>query len=133
MSTIAGLSVVELSGQTVSYGYDELYRLTSETISGAAAQNGTITYQFDPVGNRKQLSSTVAAIPSGLMNYDANDRVSTDVYDNNGNTINNSGIGNVYDFENHLVHHGNVTIVYDGDGNRVSEPVAGVITNYLVA
>jgi hypothetical protein len=83
----------------------------------------------------------VAAIPSGLMNVacpersrrNANDRVATDVYDNNGNTINNGGIGNVYDFENHLVQHGDVTIVYDGDGNRVSETVASVTTNYLVA
>jgi RHS repeat-associated protein len=127
------LSVVELSGRTVNYGYDDLYRLSNETVAGASAQNGTIAYQYDPVGNRKQLSSTVAAIPSGLMNYDANDRVSTDVYDNNGNTINNSGIGNVYDFENHLVQHGNVQIVYDGDGNRVSETFAGITTNYLVA
>lgn len=28
--------------------------------------------------------------------------------------------------------HGGVTVVYDGDGNRVSETVAGVTTNYLV-
>jgi YD repeat-containing protein len=135
------LSVVELSGRTVNYGYDDLYRLTSEAIAGASAQNGTIAYQYDSVGNRKQVSSMVAAIPSGLMNVacpersrrNANDRVATDVYDNNGNTINNGGIGNVYDFENHLVQHGDVTIVYDGDGNRVSETVASVTTNYLVA
>ncbi|HEV3317830.1 MAG TPA: hypothetical protein VG488_12705 [Candidatus Angelobacter sp.] len=127
------LSVVELSGRTVNYGYDDLYRLTSEAIAGASAQNGTIAYQYDPVGNRKQLSSTVPAIPSGLMNYDVNDRLGTDVYDNNGNTINKGGIGNVYDFENHLIQHGNVVIVYDGDGSRVSETVAGVTTNYLVA
>jgi len=36
------------------------------------------------------------------------------------------------DFENHLITHGGVTIVYDGDGNRVSETVAGVTTKYLV-
>ncbi len=127
------LSVVELSGRNVNYGYDDLYRLTSESIAGTSAQNGNINYQYDPVGNRKQLSSTVSAIPSGLLNYDANDRLSTDLYDNNGNTINNGGIGNIYDFENHLVQRGNVFIVYDGDGNRVSETVAGVTTNYLVA
>jgi len=40
--------------------------------------------------------------------------------------------GNSYDFENHLITHGGVTIVYDGDGNRVSETVAGPTTNYLV-
>ncbi|HEY6248722.1 MAG TPA: RHS repeat-associated core domain-containing protein [Candidatus Angelobacter sp.] len=127
------LSVTELSGRTVQYGYDDLYRLTSETISGAASQNGTISYVYDAVGNRKQLNSTVAAIPSGLLNYDANDRLTTDGYDANGNTINNGGIGNVYDFENHMVRHDSVVIGYDGDGNRVQETVAGVTTSYLVA
>jgi hypothetical protein len=39
------------------------------------------------VGNRKTLTSTVAAIPAGVMNYDANDRISTDVSDNNGNNL----------------------------------------------
>jgi YD repeat-containing protein len=39
------LSVTELSGRTVTYGYDDLYRLTSETIAGAPAQNGSISYQ----------------------------------------------------------------------------------------
>jgi hypothetical protein len=33
---------------------------------------------------------------------------------------------------NHLTQHGGVTIVYDGDGNRVSETVGGITTNYLV-
>src|SRR5258708_3732915 len=126
------LSLAELSGRTVNYGYDDLYRLTSETISGATGQNGTVGYQYDSVGNRVQLSSTLPAIPaSGLLNYDANDRTSTDVFDANGNTTFN-GQQNVYDFENHLVTRGGVTIVYDGDGNRVQETVAGVTTKYLV-
>jgi len=51
---------------------------------------------------------------------------------NNGNTITSLGTGNSYDFENHLVQHGFVTMVYDGDGNRVSETVGSVTTNYLV-
>ena len=33
--------------------------------------------------------------------------------------------GNVYDFENHLVQHGAITIVYDGDGNRVAKTAGG--------
>src|SRR2546423_12648370 len=61
------LSVGELSGRTVNYSYDDLYRVTREAIAGASAQNGSITYQFDSVGNRQQLRSTVPAIPSGLM------------------------------------------------------------------
>jgi RHS repeat-associated protein len=86
------------------------------------------------VGNRAQRNSTVAALPpTGLLNYDANDRTATDPYDNNGNLL-NAGIGsNVYDFENRLVKAGGVSIVYDGDGNRVSETIAGVTTSYLVA
>jgi len=125
--------VTELSGRTVSYGYDNLYRLTSETIAGGAAQNGTISYTYDPVGNRQSLTSTVPAIPSGLLNYDANDRLAPDVYDANGNTTSSGGIGNSYDFENHLIQHGAVTIVYDGDGNRVAKTAGGVTTRYLVS
>jgi len=37
-----------------------------------------------------------------------------------------------YDFENHMLTHGSVSMVYDGDGNRVSETAAGVTTKYLV-
>jgi RHS repeat-associated protein len=127
-------SVAELSGRTVNYTYDDLYRLTSETISGATSQNGAISYQYDSVGNRLQRNSTVPAIPpTGMLNYDANDSTSNDPYDNNGNLL-NGGVGsNVYDFENRLVQAGGVRIVYDGDGNRVSGTVSGVTTKYLVA
>lgn len=77
--------------------------------------------------------STLAPVPAGLWNYDANDRFTAgDTYDNNGNTASSGGIANVYDFENHLIQNGGVTIVYDGDGNRVSKTVAGVTTTYLV-
>src|SRR5690348_7040963 len=78
------------------------------------------------------MTSTLNAIPAGLFQYDANDRLLTDSYDANGNTIVNASVTNVYDFENHLVRHDGVTIVYDGDGNRVAETVGGVTTKYLV-
>ena len=128
------LSVAELSGRTVNYGYDDLYRLTSETIAGATSQNGAVSYQYDSVGNRLQRSSTVPALPAtGLLNYDANDRTASDPYDADGNLL-NGGVGsNIYDFENHLVAAGGVSLAYDGDGNRVQETVAGVTTSYLVA
>ena len=129
------LNVSELSGRTVQYGYDDLYRLTSETVGGSpAGNNGAINYTYDATGNRVQRNSTLPAIPAtGLLNYDANDHVPTDPYDANGNLL-NGGVGsNLFDFENHLVSAGGVTLVYDGDGNRVSETIAGVTTNYLVA
>jgi len=137
-STGNRLSVAELSGRSVTYGYDDLYRLTGESITcGTAAPgcvSGNVNYTFDNVGNRKQLNSTLPAIAAtGLLNYDANDRTSTDPYDANGNLL-NGGVGaNVYDFENRLVQAGGVKIVYDGDGNRVRETVATTTTSYLVA
>jgi len=69
-----------------------------------------------------------------MMNYsyNANDQLSTDNYDANGNTVSSSGISDSYDFENHLTQKGTVTMVYDGDGNRVAETVGGVTTQYLV-
>jgi RHS repeat-associated protein len=128
------LSVAELSGRTVNYAYDGLYRLASETIAGDSHQNGVISYTYDLVGNRTQRNSTVPAVPAtGLLDYDANDRISTDPYDSNGNLLNAGAGSNVYDFENHLVQAGGVKLVYDGDGNRVSETVASVATQYLVA
>ena len=125
------LTVAELSGRSMAYGYDSLYRLTSEAVSGDPANhNGTTGYTYDSVGNRQQLE--VNGVTANLYNYDADDRLGSDTYDNDGNTINSFDTANTYDFENHMVQHGSVTIVYDGDGNRVSETVGGLTTNYLV-
>ena len=55
--------------------------------------------------------------------YDADDRLGSDQYDANVNTTSSFGVASAYDFENHMVQKGAVTIVYDGDGNRVSETV----------
>src|SRR5579859_5305320 len=127
-------SVAEQSGRTVNYSYDDLYRLTNETIaSDPSGINGAVNYTYDPVGNRKQMTSTLPGVVAGLFNYDANDRFTAgDTYDANGNTIASGGIGNAYDFENHLVQKGGVTIVYDGDGNRVAKTTASGTTLYLV-
>jgi RHS repeat-associated protein len=129
------LSVSELSGRAVTYGYDDLYRLTSENVSGdPGGKNGAVSYTFDSVGNRTQRNSTLpAVVDTGLLNYDANDRTAADPYDANGNLLQSGAGGNVYDFENRVVRAGGVSLVYDGDGNRVKETVAGVTTSYLVA
>jgi|GEM_PF-384136 len=122
-------SVTELSGRTVNYAYDNIYRLTNESVVNV----GTVSYTYDAVGNRKTLSSTLAPIQSTTSNFDSDDRLSTDGYDSNGNTTQSSGAMHHYDFENHLLSTGAVSIVYDGDGNRVSKTVNGVTTKYLVA
>jgi RHS repeat-associated protein len=94
--------------------------------------NGAMSYLYDTVGNRQQMSSTLAAIAPGRWNYDANDRITNDQNDADGNIVARAGIANAYDFENHLIQHGYMTFVYDGDGNRVAKTVGGVTTTYLV-
>ncbi len=125
------LTVAELSGRTVGYGYDSLYRLTSEAVT-ADPHNHNVTngYMYDAVGNRQQW--LINGVTTNTYTYDADDRLGADAYDADGNTINSLGTANTYDFENHLIQHGFVTVVYDGDGNRVAETVGGVTTNYLV-
>jgi RHS repeat-associated protein len=123
-------AVAELSGRRVDYTYDSLYRLTVETITGAVG--GTTTYAYDPVGNRLSRSSPTTGLT--FYSYDANDRLTTDAYDTDGNTTASGGNVFNYDFENHLTNEntGAVSIVYDGDGNRVAKTVGGVTTHYLV-
>ena len=124
------VSVAEFGGRQVDYTYDSLYRLTVETITGGIG--GTTTYAYDHVGNRLSLSSPTNGLT--MYTYDANDRLSTDTYDNDGNTI-ASGVNQFnYDFENHLTSEngGALSIVYDGDGNRVAKTIGGVTTQYLV-
>jgi len=127
------LSATELSGRTVTYSYDNLYRLTSESIAtDPHSINGAVNYTYDPVGNRKQMTSTLPPVPAGLWNYDANDRLTSDGYDPAGNTTSSGGLNYAYDFENHLVQQGGLSVVYDGDGNRVAKTTPNGTTQFLV-
>src|SRR5579871_724553 len=100
---------------------------------GCAQQLGSINYTYDKVANRKTLTSTVPAIPTAITTVDSDDRLSTEGYDANGNTTVHAGTQNVYDFENKLVKYGNITFVYDGDGNRVQKTVGSHTTVYTVS
>lgn len=78
----------------LSYGYDSIYRLASESITSDPNNvNGTASYVYDSVGNRTQKTSTIPGFPGGLTNYNANDQLSTDSYDNDGNTTASNGVG----------------------------------------
>ena len=127
--------VTESSGRVASWSYDGIYRLTDETINGGSV-NGAVTYGLDPVGNRLSQNSTLSGIGTASATFDANDHLSTETYDNNGNTIVSGARTFAFDFRNHLksmtMNGTTVTIVYDGDGNRVAKSVGGVTTRYLV-
>ena len=128
-------SAVESSGRTLNWNYDGINRLTKETISlDPHSNNGAASYGLDAVGNRQTQTSSIPGIPTGSFTFDANDRLSTDVYDANGNTLASGGKTFAYDFRNRLksMNNGTVSIVYDGDGNRVAKTAGGVTTQYLV-
>jgi YD repeat-containing protein len=125
----------ELNGRTLNWTYDGIYRLTNEAIgSDPSNNNGMASYTLDPVGNRLDENTTLPGLRSGNFGYNADDEVNTETYDSNGNTLTTGGKAFTYDSESHLMTmNGNaVTIVYDGDGNRVSKTVGGVTTQYLV-
>jgi RHS repeat-associated protein len=130
------LSLTELNGRGVRYTYDDLHRLASEAISNdpVAANNGSVSYGYDAVGNRLTRTSTLPAVPTASHIYDANDRMTDETNDPNGNTVVSGGKSYDYDFEDRLksLDNGRVKIVYDGDGNRIAKTVGSVTTKYLV-
>ncbi len=125
-------SVAEAGGRNTQYSYDAIYRLLNENITGVS-DSGGLNYTLDQVGNRLALTSTLAALQSQTFSYDGNDRISGDTFDDNGNTLTSGGHAYTYDFEDRLLQmDSTVTMVYDGDGNRVSKTERGVTTRYLV-
>jgi RHS repeat-associated protein len=104
-----------------------------------------VSRTYDAAGNRLTRTSTLdALIPNASHAYDANNRLQSDRYDANGNTLSAPGFGMAqpdrYDFENRLVERTiagkTITITYDGDGNRaritVTTATNTVTTLYLV-
>jgi RHS repeat-associated protein len=76
---------------------------------------------------------SLVALQAQAFTYDADDRISGDTFDANGNTLTSAGVTYSYDFEDRLLSTSSgVTIVYDGDGNRIPETASGVTTKYLV-
>ncbi len=147
--------VTEQNGRRVNYEYDDLYRLTKETIFNASGSvERTIEYTYDKVGNRLSKNDSVEGVTT--YTYDDNDRLLQEElrrnnvlvklieyrYDANGNTIRkieNGSQETVYAWnkENRLVGvtkpNGDViSYEYDTDGVRVSSTVNGVKTEFLV-
>jgi RHS repeat-associated protein len=130
-------NATELSNRTLQWTYNGIYQLTNEAITGDPAnENGSVSYTLDPVGNRTGATSTLSGLSPGYGSYNPNDQLSTETYDNNGNTTFTGGKTLGYDSENHLISMTEtgttVSLKYDAFGNRVSKTVNGVTTQYLV-
>ena len=125
-------SALNAQAKTINrvYTYDSIYRLTGETINGTPS-SGSANYNYDPVGNRLSRNITGLPLLPQSFTFDANDRLNSDSYDANGNTLIGAGFGqnqpDGYDFENRLISRqtpGSVVYIkYDGDGNRVCKTV----------
>jgi len=125
----------EYDNRSVTWNFDDIYRLSSEGISGAPNnKNGSITYGLDPVGNRTSASSSIPGLTPIGGTFNQDDELSSETYDQNGNVLATGGKTFSYNSQNQLtsMNGGAVTIIYDGDGNRVSKTVSGVTTRYLV-
>jgi RHS repeat-associated protein len=133
------LSVTELDGSKVTYGYDEFGHLTSAVRTGNAPFNHT--YAYDRNSNR---TSVVLKSPDGTTTttdatYDAANQVlsygsTTYAYDRNGNQVQSGNDQSSYDPANRwrsgTSNGQSVTFGYDGAGRRVSKSVAGARTEY---
>ena len=95
--------MTESTGRTVNWSYDNINRLTNEAISNDPEHvNGSVAYGLDPVGNRLTEVSSLGGVTSGSFGYNADDEVSTDTFDNNGNTLATGGKTFTYDSQNQL-------------------------------
>ena len=123
-------------GETQTFGYDSLYRLTSASATGGQA-NYNETYQYDAAtGNLVNKNGLVLNYPSpnGARPHAVTSAGSnTYGYDANGNQITRTIAGQTvtlaYDAENRLVSatgtNLSATFTFDGDGRRVKSVVNG--------
>ena len=156
-------SAIEVDGQlqlanpvrSTDYGYDELQRLVSETLSvRASTEVREIAYVYDAVGNRTRRTVTIGASTLATdYTFDANDRLSTETstdalgnattssyaWDQNGNLESKSTPSGVtlygWDSENRLIEVRRgadeasastvATYAYDADGLRIRRTEPG--------
>lgn len=131
---------VAATTQTLVYGYDRLYRLTSA--SGGPA--GSTTYTYDPVGNR--LTRTRGSVAT-TYSYDRADRIASATTPTSGTSYTVDAVGNMtmrgsdalsYDQANRLTGINfsspstlDASYAYDGDGKRTSKTVGSTTTSYV--
>ena len=153
--------IVEQDGRISNYTYDDLYRLKQESITDAINGDRVTQYDYDRVGNRLALRTTVNGnLQETQYIYDANDRLLAETvsdqlteytYDDNGSTLSRlrktagtltEAMRYAWDDEGRLIatvtEDGNGAIQqqtqyqYDTDGMRVSAVVDGEETRYVL-
>ncbi|MBI4835362.1 MAG: RHS repeat-associated core domain-containing protein [Planctomycetes bacterium] len=133
-------------GDSISYGYDSIYQLTSESRSGSISYTNTWTY--DLVGNRKtQVESyiTTTNYTHNNNNQLTQESTSTTTYtyalDANGNVVSKSDGTNIWNwshsYENKVVSYyeslsGNTGLyVHDAYGRRIQKTANGNVEKFV--
>lgn len=137
-NTASQITQIAEPGNTRSYGYDTVDRLTSATYTNPL--QASESYAYDSAGNRtsSQLSASYSYQPFNRL---TNTNTASYVYDTNGNlTSKTDSTGSTlysWDFENRLrqvtLPNGNtVSYKYDALGRRIQRsPSAGVATSFV--
>ncbi len=124
--------------KTVTYTYDDLYRLTKATAVNASSTLYSQNFTYGPTGN-------ILSGPGGSYGYSAVDYTSpqavtsiassTYSYDKNGNMLMAPGATFTWDYNDRLVKSitGNLvtTYEYDNEGQRISQKTGTSTTLYI--
>lgn len=125
--------VDEADGTARDFGYDELYRVTSESVSDSSLTTlFERTYQYDPVGNREVQHNIVPSSASVDFTFDSRDRLDTSTagttftWDDDGNLVQRSDSATTFswDSEQRLVQANLASgdlleMEFDADGHRM--------------
>jgi RHS repeat-associated protein len=111
----------QYSNNVINYSYDQLARLIQAALVGGA----TYIYGYDLAGNLTNYNGT-------SRTFDAANRLSSATYDANGNMTSDGTNAYVWDRANRLLTVGNTEYRYNGDGNRISQTIGGIVTKYLL-
>ena len=141
LDNVGNRTAVQEVDRAVTWGYDDEYKLTSETIQVTGQPATVIGFGYDDVGNR--LVRTDDGAVSQSFVYDDNDRIVTlngvtFDFDANGNQLGDPLQGHVYgwDLENRLtsVTGPGLSLAneYGGHGMRMRSVQDGVPTEYVM-
>jgi RHS repeat-associated protein len=120
-------SLVLPNGVTVSYAYDSASNVTGISYQLGPANLGSLSYTYDQLGHRTQVSGSFArtALPATVVSaaYDATNQLTTwngtaISHDANGNMIYDGANTFVWDTRNHLSSANGINLSYDAVGRR---------------
>jgi len=109
---------------TLTYGYDDLNRLTS--VTGLQTQ----AFQYDANGNRTQLTDGIdvsdytVATNSNRITEITGVQAKTYTYDNNGNILNDGTNSFIYNARNRMASANGVSYLHNGLGQRTARQTA---------